>query len=501
MKRVLPYSFVTCLLVFLVFFLPSLVSASTNDRVVEIAKQYIGTPYKWGGTTPRGFDCSGFSQHVYAQVGITLPRTTDTQYRVGETVSRNELQPGDLVFFKNTYRSGLSHSGIYIGNYQFIHASSSKGISITSLSNSYWAPRWLGAKRIIEEPKKQEQPKEIKQPKQFYDVFNVNGGLLETLPSREEAISVAQEQEKSYVVSQNNNSTVWLSSVQSNTKNRIAGVDRIETSIQISNIGWPNGAETAIIASGNNFPDALSGAPLAYELDAPILLNSGSSLNGKIRDEIARLGASKVIILGGAQAVSGEVEKELAAMKLNIERIAGRDRYETSVKIAEQLQSVSDTFVLTSGGNFPDALSVASYAASNGYPILLTSSNQLPQATKDAVKSFTKGIVIGGEVAINNNVLSQLPNGERIAGTNRFDTVSKIYEKFGSDSNKAYVATGYNFADALSSSVLAAKEHAPVLLVTPDRMPEEVWFTIQENGLSDFTIIGGKLAVSESLIK
>lgn len=117
--------------------------------IIATAKQYLGVPYLWGGTTPAGFDCSGLVQYVYKAHGIQLNRTCVTQYPQGTYVSKNELLPGDLVFFSNTYQSGISHVGIYIGNGQFLHASSSQGVTISYLSNSYWSSHYHGAKRVL----------------------------------------------------------------------------------------------------------------------------------------------------------------------------------------------------------------------------------------------------------------------------------------------------------------------------------------------------------------
>lgn len=122
--------------------------AATSEELVTISKKYIGTPYRFGGTSPGGFDCSGYIYYIFREAGISLPRVSADQAKVGQTVSKADLQPGDLVFFANTYKSGISHSGMYIGNNQFIGASSSKGVTIESMNHSYWGPKFSHAKRV-----------------------------------------------------------------------------------------------------------------------------------------------------------------------------------------------------------------------------------------------------------------------------------------------------------------------------------------------------------------
>lgn len=116
--------------------------------VVNTALSYRGVPYVWGGSSPRGFDCSGFVMHVYQKNGIKLPRTADAQFAFGRKLNSAEVRPGDVVFFQ-TYTYGASHCGIYLGQGQFVHASSSKGVMVSRLSENYWRIRYLGARRMM----------------------------------------------------------------------------------------------------------------------------------------------------------------------------------------------------------------------------------------------------------------------------------------------------------------------------------------------------------------
>src|SRR5262245_27727679 len=116
-----------------------------GSAIVTTSTRYVGTPYAWGGSSPAGFDCSGFVKHVYGEVGVTLPRTVREQYRIGRSVARDSLRAGDLVFFDR-----LRHNGIYLGNNQVIHASKpGDTVKISALDEAWFKKRWVGARRVL----------------------------------------------------------------------------------------------------------------------------------------------------------------------------------------------------------------------------------------------------------------------------------------------------------------------------------------------------------------
>lgn len=301
-------------------------------------------------------------------------------------------------------------------------------------------------------------------------------------------------------------------SLLQDTYRRIGGKDRYLTAVELSKSKFSS-AETVVIATGENFPDALSSAPLAAALRAPILLTKASLLPEAVVQEIQRLGASKAYIIGGTGVVSDSVKDRLVSLGLQVERIGGRDRYETSALIAEKIVAVLSktkfyrVYIVT-GENYPDALSISPVASSEASPILLVKKDVLPAKVSEFINKFTvrNCVIVGGEGVISKSVELYLPNSKRIYGANRYSTSLEIarfaYSLPWFERNSIYVATGENFPDALASGVCAVNDRAVLLLV---RTNIPLWYET-ENFLSylkvvkNVNVVGLEGAVSEQVV-
>ena len=283
---------------------------------------------------------------------------------------------------------------------------------------------------------------------------------------------------------------------------RLWGENRYKTAVEISKKGWDS-ADTVILARGDHYADALAGAPLAYQLEAPLLLTPGSSLAKVTGEEIKRLGASRVILLGGEGALSPKIEEDLKDLPLKIERIAGRDRFHTAGEIARQLSSPEGEKVkalIAYGHNFPDALAAASYAARGGHPILLTEKDSLPGETRRVLEDLEieGSVVAGGPAVISEKVFKELPGAVRVAGENRYATAVELSRHFAPSSPERYAATGLDFADAVAGAVLAARQDQGILLVG-DKVPPEVKKYVEDKKIQEVTLLGGSVAICNDL--
>ena len=304
---------------------------------------------------------------------------------------------------------------------------------------------------------------------------------------------------------------------------RLAGAGRFATAVEISKAGFPDGSGTVILAYGLNYADALAGVPLAKAMNAPILLTTLKTLPAETLAEIERLNAKKVIILGGTSAVSADVEKALTDKKLEVERIAGKTRFETAAKIADKMQqqnkkAPTDVFFVYYNG-FADALSASAAAAVKGAPIVYLTTNGALNADTAAyladlkkAGSVKNAYVIGGTSVISDDMADKAANAlglakaTRVAGANRFETCVAVNEKFADvlGGDMLCVATGMDFPDALAGGVYAANNNAPLFLIngklkTSNLNDKQKAYLIEKNP-SSITAFGGTSVVPDDHI-
>ncbi|ALS76303.1 hypothetical protein AUC31_14355 [Planococcus rifietoensis] len=279
---------------------------------------------------------------------------------------------------------------------------------------------------------------------------------------------------------------------------RLSGENRYETAIAVSKQGWES-ADTVVIARGDQYADALTAAPLADQNEAPILLTRSGALASGVAEEIARLGATNAIVLGGTKAVSADVVAELEELDLDVQRIGGETRYDTAVAIANELETAATDAVVVSGLNFPDALSAGSYAAVNDKPILLTRPDRIPAVIADELENYDTTTIIGGSQAVSEGVADELPNADRVSGADRYLTSAAVADLLFDGAVEGLAANGQNFPDALTGNALAAAYEAPMLLVKKDSVNSVVENRAHYYG-TVFTS-GGTQVVSPEVIK
>lgn len=293
---------------------------------------------------------------------------------------------------------------------------------------------------------------------------------------------------------------------------RLYGANRIETAFKVAEAGWKNGSDNAVLVSANSYADALVAAPAAKANNAPILLTSANGANQgletNVLNELKKLNVKHVIIVGGEGVVSAKAASTLTANGISFERIAGSNRYETSTKVAAYMYSKNfarnNTIVAVSGNSFADGISVSTYAAAKGYPIVLVDKDLIPSCVQSFIKDdkIVASYVIGGVGVISDNVLSKLPSAIRVGGKDRYDTNAQIYTKLYNDADftNVYIATGQEFADALSVSVLATKTNAPLVIVPKTGSSKYVTDLVCDNfdKINNMYIVGGPGAVSDS---
>lgn len=260
----------------------------------------------------------------------------------------------------------------------------------------------------------------------------------------------------------------------------LKGSTRYETATTISKEGWPNGANTVVITSGNSIVDGVTATPLATSYDAPILLSDNDTLTDYTITELNRLNPKKIIVIGGEAVVSNKVVNKLKNILPNAmtNRIGGIDRYETSLKIAKEIDYINpvNKIYIAGGNGEVDALSIASKAGEENTPIILMPKDNVDSNSYNWLKNknLQNAYFIGGNAVLSDNVISQINAitsnnilNNRIYGDDRQETNGKVIEKFYTNTNyeKVLVSKSDPLVDALTSGPLAAKLKSPIVIV------------------------------------
>ena len=289
---------------------------------------------------------------------------------------------------------------------------------------------------------------------------------------------------------------------------RLSGDNRYETSVEVSEKNFKS-ADTVVLASGQNIADALVASSYADIEEAPILLTNKNSISDEVIDEIDRLKADKVVIVGGQSSISSSVESRLKKEDIKVTRIAGSDRFDTSDKLSlevSRLSKKSSQAILVNGYKNIDALSVSSLATKEELPILLNGRNALNMSVRNRLKQMNvnKVYIIGGNNSISSDVEKELKGMQisvvRLSGTDRYETSANIAKYAYKDFDEAIIASGENPVDALAASTLTGKKEAPILLTNRNKIPKSIKKIIEDMDIGKITIVGGENSISDDVM-
>ena len=300
------------------------------------------------------------------------------------------------------------------------------------------------------------------------------------------------------------------------TTARLSGADRYATSVAISKAHFAPPQEYVIVASGQNFPDALGAGPFGALVQAPLLLvPQTGKLPSSVAAELKRLKTKDVIVVGGPGSVSDGMVRQIEAQSTSglSYQFAGANRYDTAAQLTDVFEvPLTDVPVyLSSGTTFPDALGGGAAAALDGGFLLLTAPTKLPAETATALRRVKPSnvVVLGGTGAISGSVLTAVRNVvgsgvpvTRIGGTDRYDTAAKVSAATLTSANEVFLANGLQYPDALSGSAVApAFGGRPVLLTKKDCVPAATRAEIARLGATKITALGGAAMVSDAALK
>lgn len=318
----------------------------------------------------------------------------------------------------------------------------------------------------------------------------------------------------------------YASSESSSSAVRTGGEDRYETSEKIAEAAYPNGADCAIIASGEDFPDALCASSLAGLIGGPVLLSSKDSINSCLSKALSSLHIQKAVLVGGTGVLSENLKNELETAGLTVERIAGTDRVDTSLQVYATGEAVASemtgsakkwgtSVILASGESFADAVSISPYAAADAAPVLLAGSGGTPgSAVSSAAEKAENLIIVGGTGVVSSSADSLNSSYVRLSGSTRYETSAAIAEwligasdsvlqpSVSFSSLSVAFASGSSYPDSLSGSAYQAQAKSPLLLISSDSTESAAIYSFIKKNMpsgTSFRIFGGTGSVSQSV--
>lgn len=289
---------------------------------------------------------------------------------------------------------------------------------------------------------------------------------------------------------------------------RLAGDDRYSTSVEISKATYPDGAAVVYVAVGSSFPDGLAAAPAAANAGAPLLLTPSTGLPPVVRAEIQRLAPSRIVVVGGTGVIPGAVVDQLRPLAPSIRRDSGADRYTTANEVARAgFPSGASIAFVASGANFPDALAASAAAGALGGPVVLVppGSTSMPQETRQLLGSLGvrtvvlaggTGVLPGGSFVDSIRSISSVNSVVRQGGLDRYATAAAINTYAFPAVERAYLASGTNFPDALSAAAAAGATQSPLHLTPGTCMPAASGTHMGNAGVRHITLVGGTAIVA-----
>lgn len=283
---------------------------------------------------------------------------------------------------------------------------------------------------------------------------------------------------------------------------RRAGDSRYETSVALSQAEYPSTAATVYVASGSNFPDGLAAAPAAARADAPLLLSATDALPPAVEAEIRRLAPRQIVVVGGEAMIDAGVYQQLSTLAPSIRRDAGADRFETARQVAAAAFTAGAPRVfLASGAMFPDALTVSAAAGALGGPVLLVpeGATAVDQPTIDLLRQLgtTSVVVAGGTGVVSNPYVTSLQQRAgitsvaRYGGADRYETAAAINEFAFPSAERAFIANGEDFPDALGAAAVAGAVQGPLVLSRASCIPQVSVLSMVERRVAAVTFVGG----------